>query len=127
MSVQRAETVDITTRQPSDVLRLVVAVVVILVLLLVEWLFGNTLVTFASDLLRGFRAIPEWIVDVLAVGGRILGIAFLVFGLLLTLYRNGWRMLGTVVAAGVIGAALTLVLDGLVDTVDGDLVTKLST
>jgi len=127
MSVQRAESVEITTRQPSDVLRLVVAVVLILLLLLVEWLFGNTLITFASDLLRGFQAIPRWIVNVVVVAGRILGVAFLVFGLLLTIYRNGWRMLATVAAAGVIGAALTLVLDGLVDTVDGDLVTKLST
>jgi len=127
MSERSAGTVDITTRQPSDVLRLVVAVVLILVLLLIEWLFGNTLITFASDLLRGFQAVPRWIVNVLVVAGRILGVAFLVFGLLLTLYRNGWRMLGTVVAAGVIGAALTLLLDGLVDTVDGALVTKLST
>src|SRR5262245_49463584 len=118
MSAQRAETVEITTRQPSDVLRLVVAVVLILILLLIEWLFGNTLITFASDLLRGFQAIPRWIVNVFAVGGRILGVAFLVFGLLLTLYRNGWRMLATVVAAGVIGAGLTLLLDGLVDTAD---------
>ncbi|HEX2381709.1 MAG TPA: lipopolysaccharide kinase InaA family protein [Acidimicrobiales bacterium] len=118
---------EIVTRSPSDVLRLVVAVVLVLVLLLVEWLFGNTLVTFASDLLRGLQAIPKWMVNILVVAGRILGIAVLVFGLLLTLYRSGWRMVGTVLAAGVLGAALTLLLDGLVDTTDGALVTKLST
>jgi undecaprenyl-diphosphatase len=117
----------IVTRSPSDVLRFVVGVVSMLVLLLVEWLFGNTLVTFASDLLRGFQAIPRWIVDVLAVAGRIIGIAFLVFGLALTLLRSGWRMLGTVVAAAALGAVLVLLLDGIVDVADGDLVTKLST
>jgi undecaprenyl-diphosphatase len=101
----------IVTRSPSDVLRFVVGVVSMLVLLLVEWLFGNTLVTFASDLLRGFQAIPRWIVDVLAVAGRI----------------SGWRMLGTVVAAAALGAVLVLLLDGIVDVADGDLVTKLST
>src|SRR4029077_20770989 len=98
MRAEKAETVDITTRQPSDVLRLLVAVVLVLVLLLIEWLFCKHLVTVASHLLRGFQAVPRWIVNVLVVAGRILGVAFLVFGLLLTLYRNGWRMLGTVVA-----------------------------
>jgi glycosyltransferase 2 family protein len=118
---------EIVTRSPSDVLRLVVGVVLVLALLLVEWLFGNALVTFASDLLRGFLAIPKWIVNALAVAGRIIAVAFLVFGLALTLLRNGWRMLGTVVAAAALGAVLVPLLDGIVDVADGDLVTKLST
>src|SRR5262249_28084095 len=120
------ERAEIETRSPSDVLRLVVGVVLVLLLLLVEWLFGNTLVTFASDLLRGFQAIPEWIVDVLTVGGRAVAIVFLVFGLGLTLVRTGWPMLRTVVAAAALGAVLVLLLDGIVDVADGALVTKLS-
>ena len=82
---ESAGTEVVTARSPSDVLRLVVAVVLLLVLLLVQWLFGDTLVTFASDLLRGYQAIPHWIVDVLVIGSRILAVAVLVFGLLLTL------------------------------------------
>jgi undecaprenyl-diphosphatase len=119
-------TEEVVNRQPSDVLRLVVGVVLLLVLLLIEWLFGNTLVTFASDLLRGYQAIPRWIINVLTVAGRILAIAVLVFGLIFTIVRSGWRMVGTVLVAGAIGAGLTLLVDGLVDTADGALVTKLS-
>ncbi len=63
----------------------------------------------------------------LAVAGRIIGIAFLVFGLALTILRSGWRMLVTVVAAAALGAVLVVLLDGIVDVADGDLVTKLST
>jgi len=37
-------------RSPADFLRLAVAAVVLVVLLLVEWLFGITLVVFTSDL-----------------------------------------------------------------------------
>jgi undecaprenyl-diphosphatase len=117
----------VVTRSPSDVLRLVVAAALLLLLLLIEWLFGNTLITFASDLLRGYHAIPKWIVNVAAVGGRILAVAVLVGGLLFTLVRSGWRMLATVVLAGAIGAVLTLLVDGLVDVADGALVTDLTT
>ena len=45
-------------RSPADVLRLVVAVAVLLVLLGVQWLFGDTLTRFAADLLSGLAAIP---------------------------------------------------------------------
>src|SRR4029078_2924857 len=43
-------------RSPADVLRLVVALSCLVALLLVEWLFGDTLVGFASDLFRGLGA-----------------------------------------------------------------------
>ena len=46
-------------RSPADVLRTVVAAVVLLVVVLVEWLFGDTLVSFASDLLAGFGALAS--------------------------------------------------------------------
>jgi undecaprenyl-diphosphatase len=127
MSHDNAATGEVITRSPSDVLRLAVGVVLVLLLLLVEWLFGNTLVTFASDLLRGFEAIPKWIVDVVTVAGRVLAIAFLFFGLALTLIRSGWRMLLTVLAAAILGGVLVVLLDGIVDVRDGALVTKLST
>jgi len=43
-------------RSPADVLRLVVAAGVVVLLLVVEWLFGDSLVQFTSDLLRGLDA-----------------------------------------------------------------------
>ena len=68
-------------RSPADILRLVVAAVLVLILLVVEWLFGDTLVAFASDLLRGLDAVPQWIIAVIVIGTRILGVIVLGGGL----------------------------------------------
>src|SRR3954470_12208573 len=89
-------------RSPADFLRLVVAAVVVLLLLLVEWLFGDTLVAFASDLLRGLDAIPDWIVAVVVIGARVLGLVVLGGGLVWILWHGRWRMLATVLIAGVV-------------------------
>ena len=78
-------------RSPADVLRLVVALACALALVLVEWLFGDTLVAFASDLLNGLEALPGWIVDLVVVGTRVLGVIFFVGGLVWVLVRRRWR------------------------------------
>ena len=54
-------------RSPADVLRLVVAGIALLLLAVVWWLFGDDLVAFGSDLLRGLSAVPQWIVDVVVL------------------------------------------------------------
>ena len=64
-------------RSPADVLRLLVAVGVALALLLVEWLFGDALVDFASDLLRGLDAVPASMIALTVVGTRILAVVVL--------------------------------------------------
>jgi undecaprenyl-diphosphatase len=107
-------------RSPADVLRLVVAAAAWLVLLLVEWLFGDTLIAFGSDLLRGFDALPQWLIDVVVLGTRILAIVMLGGGLLWTLFRQRWQMLVTVVVAGVLGGVLYALLGGVVQPADGD-------
>ena len=68
-------------QSPSDVLRLAVAAVLLLGLLLVQWLWGDTLITFAGNLLQGLDALPTWLVDVVVVGTRILAVVVLVGGL----------------------------------------------
>ena len=126
--MRTSATSETVSRSPSDVLRLVVGVVLVLALLLVEWLFGDTLVTFASDLLARFSRHPQvdrqrrsrslggsspsrsWCSDCCsrfsaAVGGCSSPSA----------------------AAAALGAVLVLLLDGIVDVADGALVTKLST
>ena len=80
--------------------------VVVLILLVVEWLFGDTLVAFASDLLRGLDAIPQWIVAVIVIGTRILGLIVLGGGLAWILYRRRWRMLATIAIAGLLAVAI---------------------
>jgi hypothetical protein len=103
-------------RSPADVLRLVVAATGVLIVLVVEWLFGDTLVAFTSDLLRGLDAVPTWIVDAVVVGTRILGL--IVLGGILWWMLNGrrWRMLATVAVAGLAAASLVTVLDALIET-----------
>jgi undecaprenyl-diphosphatase len=104
---------DRVERSPADVLRLVVAAAALLLLLLAQWLFGDTLVGFASDLLRGLDALPDWIVDVVLLGTRILAVVLLGGGLVWALYRRHWRMLLTGVLAAGLAALVVLLLDAL--------------
>lgn len=97
-------------------LRLVVAAVLVLVVLLVEWLFGDTLVAFASDVLRGLDAVPQWTIDATVIGTRVLGVVMLGGLLAWTLYRRRWRMLVTVAVAGALAVVLVGWLDSLVGT-----------
>ena len=46
---------------PSDVLRLLVAVVTLLVVVGIGWLFNDAVVGFVADLLVGLSALPEWL------------------------------------------------------------------
>lgn len=103
-------------RSPADVLRLVVSAAAVLIVLGVEWIFGDALVAFASDLLRGIDAVPTWIVDVVVVGTRILAVCVLGAVLWSTLGGRRWRMLATVTSAGLLAAALVTALDALVET-----------
>ena len=104
-----------------------VAAIVVLLLLGVEWLFGDTLVRFASDLLGGLDAIPSWMSDLVIVGTRLLGIVVLGSGLLWALRRRRWRALITVVAAGLLAVAVFAGLDSLVETDRGIDVLETST
>ena len=58
-------------RSPSDVLRLIVALFVLLGLMLLDWLAGDTLVTFVHDFLSGLNAMPTWILDAFVICTRI--------------------------------------------------------
>jgi undecaprenyl-diphosphatase len=102
------------TRSPSDVLRLVVSSVLLLALLGAELWFGETLVKFAHDLLRGLESVPAWLLDTVVTLTRLLAMVFLVGGLLVTLLRARWRFLVVVAVAGA-GAALLTVVLGPVD------------
>src|SRR3954451_9524355 len=104
---------DRVERSPADVLRLVVAAVALLILLLAQWLFGDTLVGFASDLLRGLDALPDWIVDVVVLGTRVLAIVLIGGGLIWSLYRRHWRMVVTGAVARGLAALGELLLDVL--------------
>jgi undecaprenyl-diphosphatase len=94
------------SRSPADVLRLVVALAVVLALLFVQWLFGDTLVTFTGDLLAGLSAIPTWILDIIIVGTRLLAIVAVVGLVVFAIRGRRWRMLLTVGVAAILAVAL---------------------
>ncbi|MGH9217461.1 MAG: hypothetical protein ACRDZS_14480, partial [Acidimicrobiales bacterium] len=115
-------------RSPSDLLRLVVAGVLLTVELVVQAVFGDTAVTFATDLLRGLDALPGWVVQTLVIATRVLAVVVLGGGLLVTVWRGRWRLVVTVMAAGLLAVGLAAVLNnfapdagGMVVDVDNDL------
>src|SRR3954452_3002055 len=114
-------------RSPADVLRLVVALAALVALLLLEWLFGDTLVGLASDVLRGLGALPHWIVDAVAIGIRVLAALVLIAGLVFTVVRSGWRIPLTVAAVVAIACALVTVLANLTSTRGGSTVVDVTT
>lgn len=117
-----AETHVIVARSPSDVLRLVVSVGVLVVLVVLGILFDDAIVGFAADLLRGLDALPLWLVDSVGVFGRVLALVLLGGGLLATLVHGRWRFLLTLAVGGAIGAALFFVVEPLVDETELPLV-----
>jgi undecaprenyl-diphosphatase len=106
--------VPIVRGSPVDVLRLVTAAVAFLVTLVVASVFGDTLATFAAQLLSGLDALPRWIVDAFVVGLRILGLVVLGGILVFVVSGRRWRMLLTVAVAAVAAAIVATVLAALV-------------
>jgi glycosyltransferase 2 family protein len=98
-------------RSPSDVLRLAVAATLLLILFVSQALFGDTVIAFLDQLLRGLDALPSWIVHTVVAGTRILAAVVLVGGLVVTVLKGRGRLLLTVVAAGVVAGVLALLLD----------------
>ena len=98
-------------RSPSDLLRLVVATVLLVLLLVVQAMFGDTLVTFAASLLRGLDAVPTWMIHTVVVATRVLAVVMLGGGLVVTVWRGRWRLLLTVLVAGVAAVLVAWLLD----------------
>ena len=102
-------------RSPSDLLRLVVAFVVLVGLMLLDWLAGDTLVRFAHDLLSGLDAVPTWILDTFVIATRFAAVALVLVGIVTLARDGGLRLLGTVVMSIVISWGLMALLE-IVDT-----------
>jgi glycosyltransferase 2 family protein len=98
-------------RSPSDLLRLIVAFLVLLGLMLLDWLAGNTLVRFLHDVLSGLGAMPTWILDAFVIGTRIAAIVLVILGIITLTRDGGVRLVGTVVVAIVIAWGLMTILE----------------
>jgi glycosyltransferase 2 family protein len=105
-------------RSPCDVLRLAVAAALFAVLVLVQWLFGDTLVSFTSQLLRGLDALPTWMLDVLVVGSRVVSMVLLLAGLAAIVWSGRWRVLATVGLAAVLAGVLARAFEDVVSELD---------
>jgi undecaprenyl-diphosphatase len=103
--------VEVSKQSPADVLRLAVGVVLLVALGVVAALFGDTLVGFASDLLRGFDALPDWLVETFVALVRVLAVVALAAGVVITTIRAGGRMVLTVALAIGVAVLLTVLLD----------------
>ena len=110
MTVVEAEASD-GVRSPVDVLRLVTGVVLVVVVFVVDQLFGDTLSAFSADLFAGLSAVPDWIVDVVVTGSRILVMALLVAGAVAVVRGGRWRPVLPIAVAAAAAAVVTLLLD----------------
>lgn len=99
----------------TDVLRLAVAVVSLLVVMVVGALFGQSVVRFVAKLVSGIETLPSWLVTGVVLFGQILGVVVIVGGTAVALLHRRWTLL--VVAAGAAATAvlLTLLIRPLVD------------
>src|SRR5262245_22115391 len=98
-------------RSPADVLRAIVAATVLLGVVLVQVLLGDSVIEFPNDFLRGFDALAATLVTVLAASARVLAIVFLAGGFVVALLRGRWRLLFTAVAAALLADLLFALVD----------------
>jgi undecaprenyl-diphosphatase len=98
--------------------RLAVATLLLVVLLILEWAFGDTLIDFSSRLLRGTSAIPAWLLDSAVTLTYLGALLFLAGGLATGVRRGRWRLLLVVALAIVVAVLLNTVL-GHVDPAEG--------
>ncbi|HEX5640793.1 MAG TPA: hypothetical protein VFZ86_00485, partial [Thermoleophilia bacterium] len=98
-------------RSPSDVLRLIVGVLLVLIGLLFAGGASNTLVGFERDLISAFDALPEVVARAVNLGFQ--GFASIVFTaiLVVALWRRRYRLFVMLVAASLVAQLLLAALD----------------
>ena len=94
-------------------LRLALGAGLLVVVLVIIGLFGETIVAFVDDLLRGIDAIPQWLLATLVVGSRVLAAVLLVAGIVAVLVHRRWRVLVTTGGAALVAGLVTAALQAL--------------
>ena len=103
------------TWAPTDVLRLIVAFVLLLVTVVLGAVFHDGITNFLADLLRGLDRLPEWFVTTLAAIAEVLILVLLGGGLVVAVWRREWRYLITIVLSLVVSVIAFLVAQWIVD------------
>lgn len=103
------------TWAPTDVLRLVVAFVLLVVTVGLGLLFYDGITEFLADLLRGLDRLPEWFVTALAAIAELLILVLLGGGLVVAVWRREWRYLATILLAVAVAVVVFLACQGMLD------------
>ena len=109
---------------PSDVLRLAVSVLLLVATLLVAAVFGDAVVGFASDLLRGLDRIPGWLVATTAGIAQLAAVVLVVLSVATAVRHRAWVLLGALVGAAVVAGGIAGLLASAIES-RGNLVTDL--
>ncbi|WP_426571134.1 hypothetical protein [Aquihabitans sp. McL0605] len=104
------------TMAPSDVLRLATAVVCLLLVTFFGAVFGESMVTFVSELIRGLDELPSGLMTVLGVLAQVVGVVLVVAAGIAIIRGKAWR----VVVAGVLAAAVAAVLTRVLGSITAD-------
>jgi undecaprenyl-diphosphatase len=103
------------TWAPTDVLRLAVAAIALLVTVVLGLLFHDGISEFLADLLRGLDRLPEWFVTGLVIVAEVLALVLVGGGLVVALWRREWRYLVSILIAVVVAVLLFAFVQGVVD------------
>ena len=80
----------VAERSPADVLRAVVAAAALVVVLLVQWLAGETIARNAHATARGLDTLPSWLVTGIVAVTWLTGIVTFVGGAVVALAERRW-------------------------------------
>jgi glycosyltransferase 2 family protein len=100
---------------PVDAVRLLLGAAALVLLLLADRLFGDSLVSFISDVLAGFQVIDADVVTAVAIVARVGTLALLALGVVSATVRGRWRFVATAALGGLVAAVLLVLVDGLLD------------
>ena len=98
------------TRAPSDVLRLGVATVLLIITVAVAWLFDKTIVENVARTARGLDSLAADAVAAVASLAEIAGLVVFGGGIVLAVVRREWHLLMSVVVAAAVAVLLVLLL-----------------
>lgn len=103
------------SRAPSDVLRLAVGLVLLVVVTLLAAVAGDDVTSFVSDLLAGVDSVSSWFVALLAVVAQLAVIAAVALPVVVALQHRSAVAIVTALAAAVVAGGLVTVLLEVVD------------
>lgn len=120
--VTEPDSPDVVKASPVDVLRAVVAAVLLVVLLTFGLLFDEAIQGFLADLLAGVDALGADLLTAIVLGTRAFVVAVFIGGLGAALVSQRWRLLATGVVASMLGGTIAGFAGGAIGVTEAPLV-----